>query len=60
MFKDYLVAEDVAEILNIAIPASYKVIRKLNNELKAAGYKTFSGKVSKKYFFERYGITNAA
>ncbi len=60
MNKDYLVAEDVAQILNIAISTSYKVMRNLNNELKDAGYKTISGKVSKKYFFERYGITNAA
>lgn len=59
MNKNYLVAEDVAQILNIAISTSYKVIRNLNNELNDAGYKTFSGKVSKKYFFERYGITNA-
>ena len=60
MNKNYLVAEDVAQILNIAISTSYKVIRNLNNELNDAGYKTFSGKVSKKYFLERYGNTNAA
>ena len=60
MYKDYLVAEDVAEILNIALSTSYKVMRDLNAELKEAGYITISGKVSKKYFCERYGVTLAA
>ena len=34
MNKYYLVAEDVAEILNIAISTSYKVMRNLNMSLK--------------------------
>lgn len=35
---------------------AYKIIRQLNDELKAAGYLTVAGRVSRKYFEERiYG-----
>lgn len=53
----FLRPEDVAEYLDLSVSASYKVIRSLNDELTSAGYKTYSGRVSKKYFFERYGIS---
>lgn len=42
--KSYYDREDMA----------YKIIRKLNKELNEKGYITVAGKVSKKYFNERY------
>ena len=59
MNKDILLAEEVADILNVAESTAYKIIRGLNNELKAAGYKTFSGRISRKYFYERFGLKTA-
>ena len=46
--------EDVCEILSVSRNKAYEIIRKLNNELKAQGYMTFSGRVSKKYFNEKF------
>ena len=48
--KNFLTASDVAEFMGISIPMAYKVIRRLNDELKAQGYITISGKVSRPYF----------
>lgn len=59
MNEDIMFAEEVAEILDVAVSTAYKIIRGLNNELKTAGYKTFSGRVSKKYFYERFGLKAA-
>lgn len=35
---------------------AYKVIRGLNDELKAQGYITRSGRIPAKYFYERAGL----
>ena len=48
--KNFLTANDVAEYMGISVPMAYKVIRQLNDELKAQGYITISGKVSRIYF----------
>ena len=48
--KNFLTASDVAEYVGISVPMAYKVIRQLNDELKAQGYITISGKVSRIYF----------
>ena len=46
--------EDVCEILSISRNKAYEIIRELNKELQAQGYMTFSGRVSKKYFNEKF------
>ena len=57
--KIFLNADDVSEELNISKPFAYKLIRSLNSELKAKGFVTISGKLSRKYFQERfYGVAN--
>lgn len=45
--------EEVAEVLHISIPTAYRVIKQLNDELKAKGMITVSGRVSRKYFEEK-------
>ena len=52
-----LTVNEVSKILRISIPMGYKVIKKLNDELKAKNYLTISGKVEKSYLYKRYGIT---
>lgn len=55
--KLFLTAEEVAEMLQCSKPYAYKVIRTLNDELGKKGYMVVSGKVSTKYFKEKfYGI----
>lgn len=41
--KNYLTASDVSEYMGISIPMAYKIIRRLNDELKSNGYITISG-----------------
>lgn len=48
--KNFLTAADVAEFIGISVPTAYKVIRKLNDELKHQGYITIAGKISRIYF----------
>ena len=38
---------------------AYAIIKQLNDELKAKGFLTFRGRVSKAYFMEKmYGMSN--
>ncbi len=53
MQHSFLRVEDVAEILSVSKSYAYKIVRKLNDELKAKGYITISGRVNKQYFYER-------
>ncbi len=54
--KRFLTAADVALYMNISVPMAYKIIRKLNDELVAAGYIIISGRVSRTYFEKKiYG-----
>ena len=48
--KNFLNAADVSEYMNISIPMAYKIIRKLNDELKSQGFLTVSGRVNRNYF----------
>lgn len=57
MSNSFLRVEDVASELSVSKPYAYKLIQKLNDELKRKNYITISGRVSKKYFQERiYGL----
>ncbi len=56
MKNKFIRAEDVAQELNVSKPYAYKLIRQLNEELRAKGYITISGRVNRQYFYERlYG-----
>lgn len=46
-------ASDVATILDVSETTAYRIIKKLNQELKDQGKITVAGKVSKKYFEEK-------
>ena len=43
----FLRVDEVAEELGISISYAYKVIRKLNAELKNMGYLTIAGRINK-------------
>ena len=56
MENRFIRADDVAQELNVSKPYAYKIIRKLNEELKAKGFITIAGRVNRQYFHERlYG-----
>lgn len=57
--KRFLTAADVSQYMCISVPMAYKVIRRLNDELKKQGYITISGKVSRSYFEKKvYGLAS--
>lgn len=49
----FMKVEEVAEELGISKSYAYKIVKKLNAELKAQGFLTISGRVNKRYFLER-------
>ncbi|WP_053986327.1 hypothetical protein [Niameybacter massiliensis] len=49
----FLGAEDVAKTLGVSTVTGYRIIKKLNDELKAQGYIVVAGKISKRYFNEK-------
>lgn len=56
--KNFLNVEDVAKYMDISVPMAYKIIRKLNDELKKQGFITVAGKVSRRYFEQKvYGVS---
>lgn len=56
MENRFIRAEDVAQELNVSKHYAYKLIRQLNEELKAKGFITIAGRVNRQYFYERlYG-----
>lgn len=56
MENRFIRADEVAKELSISKPYAYKLIRKLNDELKEKGFVTIAGRVNRQYFNERlYG-----
>lgn len=51
--KNFLNAADVSAYMDISVPMAYKIIRKLNDELKAQGFITISGKINRHYFEQK-------
>lgn len=55
----FMKIDEVAKELGVSKSYAYKIVQKLNAELKEKGFMTISGRVSKQYFMERtcYGAT---
>ena len=51
--KMFMRVEDVAEEMGVSVSYAYKIVQKLNEELKNKGFLTISGRVNKQYFMER-------
>jgi hypothetical protein len=50
-------ADDIAQDLDVSLPYAYKLIREMNAELKAKGFMTVSGRVSRQFYEEKfYGV----
>lgn len=47
-------AEEVAETLSVSKPYTYKLIRKLNEELERSGCTFIPGKINKAYLEEKF------
>ena len=49
----FLKVDDVMQMLGVSKSYAYRVIRKMNSELKQQGYHTIAGRVNKTYFLEK-------
>lgn len=49
----FMRVDEVAQELGVSKSYAYKIVRKLNTELKEKGFMTISGRVNKQYFMER-------
>ncbi len=58
----FMRVQDVADELGVSKSYAYKIVQKLNAELKEQGFLTISGRVNKQYFLERtcYGTEKKA
>ena len=50
--QSFMRVEEVAAELGVSKSYAYKIVQKLNAELKAKGYLTISGRINRKYFME--------
>lgn len=53
MSNSFMRVEEVAKELGVSKSYAYKLVKKLNGELKDMGYLTVAGRVSTKYFMEK-------
>ena len=54
MDNKFIRVDEVAQELSISKPYAYKLIKKLNDELKEQGFITIAGRVNRQYFQERF------
>lgn len=53
----FIRADEVAQVLNVSVQTGYKIIRDLNKELQKKGFVVQTGRVNRRYFEARYGIS---
>ncbi|NLC40469.1 MAG: DNA-binding protein [Clostridiaceae bacterium] len=51
--NSFMRVDDVARELGVSKSYAYKIVRKLNDELRDMGYLTVAGRISKKYFLKK-------
>ena len=49
----FLTAQETAQLLHISTSHAYKIIHRLNQELKAQGFLTIAGRISRDYRLQR-------
>ena len=50
----FIKVDEMVKELQISKPYAYKLMRDMNAELEAQGYMTIAGRVSRKYFEEKF------
>lgn len=56
----FVTASEVAQDLGVSKPFAYKLVRQMNEELEAKGFITIAGRVSRKYYEEKfYGMAQS-
>ena len=56
MENKFIRVDEVAQELSVSKPYAYKLIKKLNDELREKGFIAIAGRINRQYFYERlYG-----
>lgn len=55
--KLFMRVEEVAKVLDVSVPYAYKLIRRMNDELKRTGCITLAGRIDRKFFMEQFYTT---
>lgn len=50
----FVKADEIATDLGLSRSSAYEIIKKLNQELREKGYMTISGRVSRRFYEERF------
>lgn len=50
----FMRVDEVAEELGVSVPYAYKLIRSMNEELKAKGCITIAGRIDRKFFHDKF------
>ena len=50
----FMTGAEVAHVLGVSIATGYRIIQRLNKEMVEKGFIVIRGKVSRKYFSERF------
>ena len=53
MDEQFLTVTEVAQLLHISTSHAYTIIHRLNQELKAQGFLTIAGRISRDYLLQR-------
>ena len=57
--RTFITVKEISEVLGVSESKPYGIVRDLNKELADKGYMVIPGRVSRKYFEERfYGVEN--
>lgn len=54
----FVTAGEVAQELGVSKPFAYKLVRQMNEELEEKGFITIAGRVSRKYYEEKFYVDN--
>lgn len=54
--KRYYTAPEVAEFLGVSLTSAYRIIKQLNDNLKAEGFIVVPGKIGKSYFHKKVAM----
>lgn len=52
--KMFMRVNEVAEVLDVSEPYAYKLIRKLNEELKQKNCIVIAGRIDRRFFYEKF------
>lgn len=56
--ENFITAKEIMSVLDVSQTKAYSIAKKLNKELSDKGYMVIPGRVSRKYFEERfYGMS---